>query len=229
MYENEPQTIVGSKVRTGIEPTFFGKVMAFFALAIFASAAGAYITYTYFLIYFVQMPWLMWVFFIAELAIVFTSRSWSKKAPLNRLLFAAFAFITGMTIAPLIGVLAASTTGVAILTKTLIATGLMFSATALIGWTTRIDLSRMGGFLMMGLIGMIIVAVIGFFVPWSNKFEMIYSGAGILLFTGFTAYDIQKIKHYPEDQYIDAALNLYLDIFNLFLFILRFTMASSRD
>lgn len=214
--------------KTGVETTFFGKVMAFFALAVFASAAGVYFTNEYFISYFFSSPALMWIFFIVELVLIFSSRAWSKKEPLNRFLFAAFAFITGITIAPLIAVVAATPGGVAIISKALLATGLMFSATAIIGYTTKMDLSGMRGGLFIGLIGLIIVGILGFFIPWGNTMEMVYSGIGVLLFSGFTAYDFQKIKHYPQDEYINAAMNLYLDIFNLFVFILRLIM-SSRD
>lgn len=214
--------------KTGIEPTFFAKVITFFALAVFSSAAGAYLTATYFIEYFIRMPGLMWVFFIAELVMIFTSRMWSQKSPLNKLMFAAFTFITGITIAPLIAIIAATPEGVGILSKALLATALMFTAAGIIGWTTKLDLSGLRGFLMIGLIGLIIVGILGLFIPWSSTAEMVYSGVGILLFSGFVTYDFQKIKHYPEDRYIDAALNLYLDIFNLFLFILRF-ISASRD
>jgi hypothetical protein len=133
-----------------------------------------------------------------------------------------------MTAAPLIGILANTPEGVTILTKALLATGFMFTATAAVGWTTKVDLSGMRGFLMIGLIGMIITGLIGIFIPWSNTMEMVYSGVGVLLFTGFIAYDFQKIKKYPEDRYIDAALVLYLDIFNLFMYILRLILSISR-
>ncbi|MBD3360862.1 hypothetical protein GF366_03610 [Candidatus Peregrinibacteria bacterium] len=228
MFENKtPQT--GTYPKTGIEATFFGKVMTFFALAILASAAGTFITYNYFIEVFIQNPSLIYLFFIAELAIIFTARKWREKRPLNRIMFAAFAFITGITLAPLIGVLINTPGGVAILTKALLATGLTFTGTALIGWTTKVNLSGLRGFLMMGLLGMIIVGIIGIFVPWGNTFELVFSGAGVLLFCGFTMYDFQKIKEFPEDGYIDAALMLYLDIFNLFLFLLRFITALSRE
>lgn len=214
--------------KVGIHPTFFGKVMAFFALAMLASVAGVYVTGTYFLGYFFVYPWLMYVLFAVELIIIFTSRIWSKKRPINRLLFAAFAFITGVTIAPIIAILAATPEGIAILNKALIATTAMFTATALIGWSTKFDLSGLRGFLMMTLIGMIIVGVMGIFIPWGNTFELIFSGIGVVLFSGFTMYDFQKIKKFPEDRYIDAALMLYLDIFNLFLYLLRLIMALNR-
>jgi len=231
MYEDpsqKPQETAYKKV--GIEPTFFGKVMTFFALAIFVSIAGMYTTMTYFMDFFMSFPWMMYVLFAVELGIIFTSRKWSKKRPLNRFLFAAFAFITGITIAPLIVLVMATPGGVGMLTKALLATGFMFTATALLGWTTKWDLSGLRGFLVMGLVGMIVISIIGIFLPWGNTFELVFSGAGILLFSGFTMYDFQKIKKFPEDRYIDAALMLYLDIFNLFIFILRFILAfSGRD
>ena len=225
--ENQAHTQVIPK--TDMEPTFFGKVMFFFGLAVFSSAAGTYVAGTYFLEYFIAYPALMWGAFIAELVLVFTSRLWSQKAVLNKLLFVVFAVLTGITVAPIIGILLQNAAGTSILIKALGATALMFTATALIGWTTKYDLSGLRGFLFMGLIGLIIVGVLGMFFPWGNTMEMVYSGVGVLLFSGFTMYDIQKLKQYPEDRYIDAALKLYLDIFNLFLMILRLIMAFGRD
>jgi FtsH-binding integral membrane protein len=208
--------------------TFFGKVISFFALAIFMSLAGTYITYQYFFIYFMQNPGLMYVLIIAELAIVLTSRLWSQRSPLNKLMFAAFAFITGMTIAPLIGVVLASYGGVMILMKALFATICTFIAAAVFGWTTKFNLMGMRGFLTVGLIGMIITGILGIFMPWGNTMEMVYSGLGVLLFTGYIMFDFQRLKRYPENMFIEAALQLYLDIFNLFLFILRL-ISSSRN
>lgn len=214
--------------KLNMEATFFGKVIFFFGLAVLTSALGVFVTMTYFLQYFLLMPALIWILFIVELGIILTSRMWSQRVPLNRFLFALFAFITGVTIAPLIAVLAASAGGAAILIKALLISGLMFGGAALFGWTTHFDLSGLRGFLLIALIGMIITGVVGIFIPWSNTGEMIYSGIGVLLFSAFTVYDFQKIKHYPQDRYIDAALNLYLDIFNLFLYVLRLLMALNR-
>ncbi len=230
MFEPNNNNQYSPTAKVGIEPTFFGKVMAFFALAIAASVGGIFVAQQFLMQFFVQVPGIMFLFFAIELAIIFTSRMWSKKKPLNRLLFALFAFITGVTIAPLLSVVAGIPGGSALIAKALIATVFMFGATALIGWTTKIDLSGIRGFLMMALIGMIVVSVIGFFVPWGNTFEMVFSGIGVILFSVFTMYDFQKIKQFPQDQYIDAALMLYLDIFNLFVYILRFMLAfSNRD
>jgi len=215
-----------ASVRTS---SFLSKVLFCFGLAIAISAAGTYTGFQYLGPLFIQNPGLMWVFFAVELALVLTSRWWSTKHPINYLLFAAFAFVTGLTIVPLLASIILEFGGPGIIIKALLATTLTFTAAAIIGATSRRSFQGLGGFLMVTLIGMIIVSVIGIFIPWSNTFEIIFSGIGVLLFTGYTLYDIQKLKHYPQDRYIDAALQLYLDIFNLFLYILRLIGGVSRN
>lgn len=211
--------------KTGIEPTFYGKVMSFFALALFASAAGTFVGVQYLEQVFFNNPFLIWIVLGVELVLIFTSSKWSTKAPLNRLLFAGFAFLSGLSITPLMVMLMATAAGAAMVMKALAITGVLFTAMALLGWTTNINLSGMRGFLMASLIGLILVQVVGFFIPWSNTTEIVVSSFGTVLFSGFVAYDMQKIKKFPEDRYIDAALHLYLDIFNLFLYVLRLLMA----
>lgn len=218
------QSNIFSGQRAQVVPTFFGKVMFAFALAILVSTVGVWTGFTYLLEYFVSAPWLIWVFFAAELILIFTSRVWSTKKPMNYILFSLFAFLTGLTITPLL-LVASATAGSGIIVKALLATVLMFTAAGAIGWTTKKSLAGMGGFLFISLIGMLIVGVIGIFIPWGSTFEMIYSGIGVLLFSGFAMYDFQRIKSFPEDRYIDAAIHLYLDIFNLFIFILRLILS----
>ena len=211
--------------KTGIEPTFYGKVMSFFALALFASAAGTFVGVQYLEQVFLDKPFLIWIVFGVELLLIFTSRKWSTITPLNRFLFAGFAFLSGLSITPLMVMLMATTAGAAMVMKALAITGVLFTAMAMIGFTTNINLSGMRGFLMASLIGLILVQVVGIFIPWSNTTEILVSSVGAVIFSGFVAYDMQKIKKFPQDRYIDAALHLYLDIFNLFLYILRLLMA----
>lgn len=215
-------------VKTNLEATFFGKVMSFFALAILSSTIGVFVTMEYFMQAFIANPALMWVLYAVELGLVFTSRMWSQKVPLNRFLFVLFSFITGATLAPLIAIVVASPGGAAIVSKALLAATFTYAATGVIGWTTKRDLSGMGGFLLVALLGMIVVGIVGIFLPWGGVMEMVYAGIGIVLFSAYTMYDFQKLKRYPEDRYIDAALSLYLDFFNLFIFILRFMLSSRR-
>lgn len=208
--------------------SFFSQVMFFFGMAILSSAAGTYAGFQYLGPLFLANPMLMWGMFALELILVFTSKMWSTKRPINYILFAAFTFITGVTLVPLLASVMYEFGGPDLIVKAFLATTLMFTATAIIGWTTHRDLTGLGGFLLISLIGMIIVSIIGIFIPWSNTFEMVFAGIGVLVFSGYTMYDFQRLKILPQDRPIDAALNLYLDIFNLFIYILRLLSSLSR-
>jgi modulator of FtsH protease len=221
----EQQSIAVAKA----EPTFLARVMFYFGLAILTSAAGTYVGFRYFAPIFIATPFLIWVLFAAELILVFTARIWSTKRPLNYMLFTAFAFITGITLVPLLASVIVEFGGIDIILKALLATTLMFTGTAVFGWVTHKDLSGMRGFLWVSLIGMIIVSLIGIFIPWNNTFELVFSGFGVIVFSAYTMYDIQNLKIYPSDRAMDAALKLYLDIFNLFIYILRLISGMNRN
>ena len=102
---------------------------------------------------------------------------------------------------------------------------------ALYGYSTKKDLSAIGKFLLMGLIGIIIATVVNLLFVKSGGFDLLLSYAGVLIFAGLTAYDSQKIKEMcMSAEYADAtaqkmallgALSLYLDFINLFLYLLR--------
>jgi FtsH-binding integral membrane protein len=107
-----------------------------------------------------------------------------------------------------------------------------FVACSIFGWSTKRDLTSMGGFLFMGLIGIIIASLVNMFLK-STGMYMIISYIGVLVFVGLTAYDTQKLKHMAMAQpagleagvvrkgAILGALSLYLDFINLFLMLLR--------
>ena len=105
-----------------------------------------------------------------------------------------------------------------------------FGAMALIGSTTKRDLTNLGGILFMALIGLIIASVVNFFVQ-SNTLDLIVSYVGVLIFVGLTAWDAQQIKRMlamapdagegAQKIALLGALNLYLDFINLFLYLLR--------
>lgn len=210
------------------ETSFLSQVMMFFGLAILVSAGGTYVGFRYLVPLFLSSPAIMWILFALELVLVFTSRMWSTKKPVNYILFCAFAFITGITLVPLLASIILEFGGPDLIVKALGATTLMFAGTAVFGWTTGWNLTGLRGFLVTALIGMIIVSIIGIFLPWGSTFEMIFAGFGVILFSGYTMYDFQQMKVMPQDRPIDAALRLYLDIFNLFIFILRLMSGSRR-
>ena len=120
--------------------------------------------------------------------------------------------------------------------RTFFVTAASFGALSLYGYTTKRDLSAMGKFLFMGLIGLILASLVNMFFP-SGTMNFIISAAGVLIFSGLIAYDTQRIKEQYADAYgtdvaekmaIFGALSLYLDFVNLFQFLMSF-MGQSRD
>jgi hypothetical protein len=120
-------------------------------------------------------------------------------------------------------------TGASIAMTFFVAAG-TFGAMSLWGYTTGRDLTGLGSFLFMGLIGLILASLVGMFFH-SSQLQFVISVIGVLIFTGLTAYDSQNIKnmYYVGDdgqiagkKAIMGALRLYLDFINLFLFLLRF-------
>jgi FtsH-binding integral membrane protein len=144
-------------------------------------------------------------------------------------LFLVFAAVMGITLSTIF--YWASLTDIYL---ALFATGAMFAAMSVVGYTTQIDLSRLGSLLFMALIGLIVASVVNLFVA-SQTLYWLVSYAGVLIFVGLTAYDTQWIKRNAEQMELQGvnsgaavvrqiaiigALKLYLDFINLFLFIL---------
>jgi FtsH-binding integral membrane protein len=115
---------------------------------------------------------------------------------------------------------------------TFFATAAAFSSLSLYGYTTKRDLSGMGTFLLMGLVGLIVAMLLTAIIPGENPtMTLTISGLGVLIFAGLTVYDTQKIKslyfqlqgsQFLGKAAIMGALELYLDFINMFLFLLRF-------
>lgn len=141
------------------------------------------------------------------------------------LMFVIYSVINGATLSVIFLVYTMSS-----ITNVFFITAGTFAAMAFIGYTTKKDLSGMGKFLMMALIGLIIASVVNLFMR-STGLQLIMSYIGVLVFSGLTAYDSQKIKQMlmtAEDTGETAqkiallgALSLYLDFINLFLYLLR--------
>ena len=143
------------------------------------------------------------------------------------LIFFGYAALNGVTMSLIF--LIYTGTGIAV---SFLATASMFAAMSIVGYTTKIDLSKFGSLLMMGLIGMIVASVINWFLA-SSMLYWIITYFGILLFVGLTAYDTQWIKNATTQAVMQGnaqmesriglmgALRLYLDFINLFLLILR--------
>ncbi len=145
-------------------------------------------------------------------------------------LFLLYAIMNGITLSFIFLVYNLPT-----ITYAAVATSAMFGVTSILAYTTRVDLSRMGGILMLALVGLIIASIVNYFVASSALFWII-NYAGVLIFVALTAYDTQRIKDMALNVSVNAsgdqmamvqrvsimgALRLYLDFINLFLFTLR--------
>ncbi len=173
-----------------------------------------------------QMSGLGWFVMLTPLGFVLLmSFGYQKLSPaIMTLLFLAFSVLIGMSLSFILIVYTAAS-----VYKTFAITAGMFGIMAVTGYTTKTDLTRFGSIMFMGLIGIIIAMVANFFLR-SSTLEYIISVIGVLVFTGLTAYDVQKLKRIgsqPMDAVnsrklaIMGALTLYLDFINLFLFLLR--------
>ena len=171
-----------------------------------------------------------WVIMFAPLAMVFAFGALINRmsASAAQLFFYVFAAVMGLSLAWIFQVF--TDTSIA---TTFLATAAGFAGLSLYGYTTKRDLSGMGRFLMMGLIGLLVAMVVNIFLG-SPGLAFAISVIGVLIFAGLTAYDTQNIKNnYIEhavhgDQEwlaksaIMGALNLYMNFINLFMFLLQF-------
>ena len=170
---------------------------------------------------------LFWGLVIAEFALVFGVSAAINRISLSvaTLMFILYSVINGALLSYIFLVYTTSS----IATVFFITAG-TFVAMAFVGYTTKTDLTSMGKFLLMGLIGLIIATVVNLFIK-SSGFTLILSYVGVLIFVGLTAYDSQKIKQMllqaPDASEASqkiallGALSLYLDFINLFIYLLR--------
>ena len=170
---------------------------------------------------------LFWGLIIAEFALVIGVSAAINKLSLATatLMFILYSVINGALLSYIFILYTASS----ISTVFFITAG-TFAVMALLGYTTKTDLSSMGKILLMALIGLIIATVVNVFIK-STMFDLIVSYVGVLIFVGLTAYDSQKIKQMllqapdagegAQKVALLGALSLYLDFINLFIYLLR--------
>ena len=167
------------------------------------------------------------VLIIAELALVWVIGSAVRRISTRAAtgLFVVYSALNGLTLSVIFLVYNLSA-----IASTFVVTAGMFGAMSLVGYFTKTDLTRLGSFLLMALIGLILASIVSFFMASSGLYWII-TYAGVIIFLGLTAYDTQKMKEIAQSasaQGIDASrlaivgsLELYLDFINLFLFLLR--------
>ncbi len=235
MDSNNPQFFTAEEIQRE-QATFITKVYSWMAMALALTGFTAYAVASSEAM--IQMIFgSMFVFYgliIAELGLVWyiSSRLHSMTANTATSLFVLYSVLNGLTMAFIFLVYTASS-----IASTFLITAGTFGAMSFYGYTTKKDLTSWGNILFMAVIGLIIASIVNIFLK-SSMFNFIISCIGVLVFTGLTAYDTQKIKEMniigndgtEEDrkEAISGALCLYLDFINLFLFLLRL-LGGRRD
>ena len=169
---------------------------------------------------------LRWVVMLAPLGMVFFLSARINKMSVSgaQTAFWVFAGLMGLSLSSIFLVYTTAS-----IVQTFFITATAFGALSLYGYTTKRDLSAMGSFLFMGLIGLIIASLVNLFLA-SSALQFAISAIGVLIFAGLTAYDTQQIKemYYEGDgsavmgrKAVIGALRLYLDFLNMFLFLLQ--------
>lgn len=174
-----------------------------------------------------------WIATLAPLGLVFLMGARFQKLSSKTLLgiFLVYSTLTGISLSTIFSIYTTSS-----IASTFFISAITFGVMAITGYTTKTDLTKMGSFLYMALVGVIIASLINWFMQ-SSLLHYIISVVGVLIFTGLTAYDVQKIKNIgsqvnqgsetAQKLMIMGALTLYLDFINLFLMLLR--LLGNRD
>jgi len=167
----------------------------------------------------------LWIAIISELVlvIILSARIHKMQPTTAKICFILYAFVSGLTFSSIFVVYDLSS-----IMYVFLITAAIFGVFALIGAKTSVDLSRFGTYLMMALLAVIICLIINLFTN-SSTLDLVLSIITILIFIGFTAYDVQKILRLNEDAALPeenlaiyGALELYLDFINIFLELLKY-------
>ena len=232
MYPNQTPNVTGIKSRANeAATTFLAKVFNWMAAGLGVTTLTAFVvTNSRTLMQFIfGSPIIFYGMIIAELGMVIylSARINKMQAKTATIMFLLYSALNGATLsAVLLAYTAAS------VTSAFLVAGLMFGAMAIYGTVTKKDLSSMGSFMFMGLIGIVIAGFVNIFLH-SSMMNFAISAIGVIVFTGLTAYDVQKIQALGSTGIMNdsagvirkgaimGALALYLDFINLFLSLLR--------
>ncbi len=229
-------TMTVAQARQEASTVFLAKVFNWMAIGLGLTGIVAYFTAQSGLAAAIVSTPLFFVLIIAELGmVIYLSVRIEKIQPGTATgLFVGYSVLNGLTLSAIFLAYTKASIG-----GTFLITAGMFGAMAVYGLVTKRDLSGMGSFMFMGLIGIILASIVNIFLKSSSLYWTI-SVIGVLVFVGLTAYDVQKIKNMGEQGIMEqgesavrkgailGALALYLDFINLFLMLLRF-FGGARD
>ncbi|WP_138751289.1 Bax inhibitor-1/YccA family protein [Paenibacillus sinopodophylli] len=168
--------------------------------------------------------------FILELVLIISIMFLRKSKAIGYSLMYAFMAVSGATLQFAIGYYI-STIGTAVVLETVGVAILVYAGLAIYATYSKEDFRFLGGFLFASLIGLVVLGLIQFFVPFVGVMETVYAGFGLLIFIGYTLYDFSRMsKEGFDDSDIPLmVVNIYLDLVNIILFALRFVKSLLDD
>ena len=214
--------VPAASVSTTDRLTFIKKVYSLLAMSMGTAAVGAYLGSGPLLL--LVAPNMM-LFFILQFALIIFASFASRRPGLNMVALFSFTTVSGLTLGPLL-----YQVGPSIAAEAFALTAITFAGLSLYVVYSRKDFSFMSGFLMTGLIVLVVGGLLNMFFIQSGMMHFVMSGASVLLFSGFILYDTSNIlRYYGTDEYVSATLALYLDILNLFIALLSILGIMSDD
>ncbi len=204
------QTVSRTNVRLDARIGFLGRTYGMLALCIATGSIGAWLSQG--LTFPWQHPWLM---LFAMMGGIFVVQGLRHTPVINVIALLGFGALTGMSIAPLVALVAAKS-GM-LVAQAFMTTAVAFTALTAYTFVSRRDFSFLKGFVWTGLVALIVLGLSNVFFFESSLVALATSGIGVLLFSAFILFDTSSVlRQYPDDEYIAAALTLYLDVFLLF-------------
>ena len=167
----------------------------------------------------------MMLFFILQIGLIFFASFAARKPGLNMIALFSFTTVSGLTLGPLL-----YQVGPSIAAEAFGLTAVTFAGLSMYVVYSKKDFSFMSGFLMTGLIVLVVGGLLNMFFIQSGMMHFVMSGASVLLFSGFILYDTSNIlRYYGTDEHVSATLALYLDVLNLFIALLSILNIMGRD
>jgi modulator of FtsH protease len=213
--QRAPYANYGADIGVVDRPAVLGKVLGLLGFAFVFTAGGAIIGRS-------LGPGAFLLSIVGSFGTLIALHFLRDRSPLNLGLLYAFATFEGMALGLILESYVARGLGSVVLNAAATTAAVTLAAGAY-GYTTKRDLSGMGGILMVGLIGVVVASLVGIFIQLPMLYIVI-SAVSALLFTGFLVFDLNRVANSrgaTEGQAILLAVSVYLDIFNLFLALLR--------
>ena len=215
-------TNAAASASTSERLVFIKKVYSLLAMSMVTAAVGSYLGSGPLLLL-VKSNYML--FFILQFGLIFFASFAARKPGLNIIALFSFTTVSGITLGPLL-----SSVGPTIAAEAFLLTAITFVGLSFYVVYSKKDFSFMSGFLMTGLIILVVGGLLNMFLLQSSLMHFVMSGASVLLFSGFILYDTSNIlRYYGTDEHVSATLALYLDILNLFIALLSILGIMSDD